>query len=108
MGGSLLRQVSAFAASRPFDFSSALLTAPPLAPPLQGVAISLVWFALGALVCYTVQQAGGGTGVASTALAAFGADRHHALPCTWPSSKATAKRKNLVFAAVGDGWTADK
>lgn len=69
---------------------------------------SALWFALGALVCYVVQQAGGTAGGSSSAVAPLvGTDRHHAVPCTWPA-QATAKRKNLVFAAVGDGWTADQ
>ncbi len=73
---------------------------------LQGLVFSAVWFALGALVCYVVQQAGGAATAAATPLVALSPDRHHAVPCTLPA-QATANRKNLVFAAVGDGWTPD-
>ena len=71
---------------------------------------SAVWFALGALVCYIAQQTGGGGGgggtLAPAVLGALGPDRHHAVPCTLPAHT-SGNRKNLVFAAVGDGWTPD-
>lgn len=77
------------------------------------------WFALGALVCYSVLELSGDTagGGAATQPAAARqpkqqqppalVDRHHRVPCP-PPHKPGTKRRNLVFAAVGDGWTADK
>lgn len=77
-------------------------------PLRQGVVFSAVWFALGALVCYIAQQTGGGGGgtLAPAVLGALGPDRHHAVPCTLPAHT-SGNRKNLVFAAAGDGWTPD-
>ena len=93
---------------------------------MQGLVVSLVWFALGALLTYSAQQlaapAGGGGAATTAATAAattaahiqqqqqpakIAADRHHQVPCPPPRQPGT-KRRNLVFAAVGEGWTADK
>lgn len=77
---------------------------------LQGAVMYVVWFAMGALVCYTALQLAatppGSGGGATAALQPHG-NRHHAVPCP-PPRQPGAERKNLVFAAVGDGWTADK
>lgn len=67
--------------------------------------MSLVWFAMGAVVVYTMLQLGG-TGRGGLALRPA-ADRHHAVPCPPPHPRGKP-RKSLVFAAVGEGWTADK
>lgn len=67
--------------------------------------MSLVWFAMGAVVVYTVLEMGGTSGGGGGSPSAV--DRHHAVPCPPPHPRGKP-RKNLVFAAVGEGWTADK
>ena len=73
---------------------------------LQAVLLTALSFALGVLVCYTAQQrapGGGGRG-----LFGFGApDRFHQTTCPPPPQPGT-KRRNVVFAAVGESWTPDK
>ena len=71
---------------------------------LQTVVLTALAFALGALVCYTAQAPGrGGRG-----LFGFGAaDRFHQATCPPPPQLGT-KRRNVVFAAVGETWTPDK
>ena len=71
---------------------------------MQAVVLTALSFALGVLVCYTVQRAPGGGG----GLFGFGAvDRFHQAACPPPPQQGT-KRRNVVFAAVGESWTPDK
>ena len=76
---------------------------------VQAVLLTSLSFAVGVLVCYTVQQqsapGGGGRG---GGLFGFGAaDRFHQASCRPPPQPGT-QRRNLVFAAVGDSWRPDK
>jgi hypothetical protein len=72
---------------------------------VQVAVLTALSFALGVVVCYTVQRAPGGGG---RGLFSFGAvDRFHQATCPPPPQQGT-KRRNVVFAAVGESWTPDK
>ena len=84
---------------------------------VQGLLVSLLWCAMGALLCYGAMTlaapSGGGTALPARAAhpqqqhGGHAVDRFHAVPCLPPHQPGN-QRRNLVFAAVGEGWTADK
>ncbi|PSC68400.1 Adenosylmethionine-8-amino-7-oxononanoate aminotransferase [Micractinium conductrix] len=71
-----------------------------------GVAAALL-FAMGLWAGHLLQPGSGAGGPPPPRLVGDSADRFHQAPCPPPRQPGT-QRRNLVFAAVGDGWSADK